>query len=37
VAALAERLGGIVYTGDPQPMEWLRDAGAGITVMSVPF
>jgi predicted nucleic acid-binding protein len=37
VAALAERLGGIVYTGDPQHMEWLREAGAGITVMPVPF
>jgi predicted nucleic acid-binding protein len=37
VAALAERLGGIVYTGDPQHMEWLRDAGARITVMPVPF
>jgi predicted nucleic acid-binding protein len=37
VAALAERLGGIVYTGDPQHMGWLRDAGARITVMAVPF
>lgn len=37
VAALAERLGGIVYTGDPQHMEWLRDAGARITVMPVPI
>jgi predicted nucleic acid-binding protein len=37
VAALAERLGGIVYTGDPQHMAWLRDAGARITVTSVPF
>lgn len=37
VAALAERLGGIVYTGDPQHMEWLRDAGARITVKRVPF
>jgi predicted nucleic acid-binding protein len=37
VAALAERLGGIVYTGDPQHLGWLRDAGAQITVMPVPF
>ncbi len=37
VAALAERLGGIVYTGDPQHMGWLRDAGARITVVPVPF
>lgn len=37
VAALAERLGGIVYTSDPQHMTWLRDAGARITVMPVPF
>lgn len=37
VAALAERLGGIVYTGDPQHLAWLRDAGAQITVMPVPF
>jgi hypothetical protein len=36
VAALGERLGGIVYTGDPQHMQWLRDAGARITVMPVP-
>ena len=37
VAALAERMGGIVYTSDPQHMEWLRDAGARITVARVPF
>ena len=37
VAALAERLGGIVYTADPQHLGWLRDAGARITVMPVPF
>ena len=37
VAALAERLGGIVYTGDPQHLGWLRDAGARITVAPVPF
>ncbi len=36
VAALAERMGGIVYTGDPRHMEWLRDAGARITVARVP-
>lgn len=37
VAALAERLVGIIYTGDPQHMTWLRDAGARITVMPVRF
>ena len=37
VAALAERLDGIVYTGDPQNLGWLRDAGARITVVPVPF
>lgn len=37
VAVLAERLGGIVYTADPQHLGWLRDAGARITVMPVPF
>jgi len=37
VAALAERLCGIVYTGDPQHLGWLRDAGARITVVPVPF
>jgi predicted nucleic acid-binding protein len=36
VAAMAERLGGIVYTADPLHMEWLRDAGAQITVQPVP-
>lgn len=36
VAAMAERLGGIVYTADPRHMEWLRDAGARITVQPVP-
>lgn len=36
VAAMAERLGGIVYTADPQHMEWLRDAGAQITIQPVP-
>ena len=36
-AAVAERLGGIVYTGDPKHMTWLRDAGARITVAPVPF
>jgi len=36
VAAMAERLGGIVYTADPRHMEWLRDAGAQITVQPVP-
>jgi predicted nucleic acid-binding protein len=37
IAATAERLGGIVYTADPTHMEWLRDAGADITVQPVPF
>jgi predicted nucleic acid-binding protein len=37
VAVLAERLGGIVYTGDAQHPGWLRDAGARITVVPVPF
>ncbi|MGA2283127.1 MAG: PIN domain-containing protein [Candidatus Dormibacteria bacterium] len=37
VAAVSERLGGIVYTGDPKHMTWLRDAGARITVAPVPF
>jgi predicted nucleic acid-binding protein len=36
VAAMAERLGGLVYTADPQHMEWLRDAGARITIQPVP-
>lgn len=36
VAAMAERLGGTVYTADPQHMEWLRQAGARITVQPVP-
>jgi predicted nucleic acid-binding protein len=37
VAVLAERLGGIAYTGDPQNLGRLRDAGARITVMPVPL
>ena len=37
VAAMAERLSGIVYTGDPRHMNMLRDAGAAITVAPVPF
>jgi len=37
VAAMAERLSGIVYTGDPRHMDMLRDAGAAITVAPVPF
>lgn len=37
VAALAERLGGIVYTCDPLHLGWLREAGARITVVPVPF
>src|SRR5262249_58838129 len=37
VAALAERMGGIVYTSDPQHMEWLLDAGARVPVAPGPF
>jgi predicted nucleic acid-binding protein len=37
VAAMAERLGGIVYTNDPKHMEWLRQAGAAITPQRTPF
>ncbi|MFN2569465.1 MAG: hypothetical protein ABR564_07680, partial [Candidatus Dormibacteria bacterium] len=36
VTAMAERLGGIVYTADPRHMEWLRDAGAGISIQPLP-
>jgi predicted nucleic acid-binding protein len=37
VAAMAERLSGIVYTRDPRHLDLLRDAGAAITVAPVPF
>jgi predicted nucleic acid-binding protein len=37
VAAVAERLGGIVYTDDPKHMLWLVDAGAEITPQRTPF
>ncbi len=37
VAAVAERLSGIVSAGDPRHKAWLRDAGARITVAPVPF
>jgi len=37
VAAVAERLGGIVYTDDPQHMLWLVEAGAEITPQRTPF
>lgn len=37
VAAMAERLGGIVYTGDPGDLNLLRQAGARIVVERVPF
>jgi predicted nucleic acid-binding protein len=37
IAAMAERIGDIVYTADPTHMEWLRDAGADVTVQPVPF
>lgn len=36
VAAMAERLGGVVYTADPKHFEWLRDAGARIIIQPVP-
>jgi predicted nucleic acid-binding protein len=37
VAAVAERLGGIVYTDDPQHMLWLVEAGAEIMPQRTPF
>ena len=37
VAAFAERIGGIVYTDDPQHMDWLVSAGARITPARTPF
>ncbi len=37
VAGVAERIGGIVYTDDPQHMLWLRQAGADITPQRTPF
>lgn len=37
VAAMAERLGGIVYTDDPKHMLWLVEAGAEITPQRTPF
>jgi len=37
VAAFAERLGGIVYTDDPEHMQWLVAAGARITPARTPF
>jgi predicted nucleic acid-binding protein len=37
VAAFAERMGGIVYTDNPQHMQWLVAAGAGITPEPTPF
>ena len=37
IAAIAERLGGIVYTDDATHLNWLRQAGARITVATVPF
>lgn len=36
-AALAERLNGTIYTQDPRDMELLRDAGAMIDPIGVPF
>lgn len=35
--AMAERLGGIVYTSDPTDMDLLREGGARIVVQRVPF
>lgn len=37
IAAIAERLGGIVYTDEAKHLTWLRQAGARITVATVPF
>jgi hypothetical protein len=37
VAAFAERVGGIVYTNDPEHMGWLVAAGARITPARTPF
>jgi predicted nucleic acid-binding protein len=37
IAAMAERIGGIVYTADPTHMKWLRDAGADLTIQPIPF
>ncbi len=37
VAAVAERIGGIVYTDDPRHMLWLVAAGARITPQRTPF
>ena len=37
VAAMAERLGRIVYSADKRHLMWLKDAGARIVVRSVPF
>ena len=36
IAAIAERLGGIVYTDDATHLNWLQQAGARITVATVP-
>jgi predicted nucleic acid-binding protein len=37
VAAMAERLSGVVYTSDPDHMRCLKDAGAAIVVAPIPF
>lgn len=36
-AAMAERLGGIVYTSDPGDLDLLRQGGARIVVQRIPF
>jgi predicted nucleic acid-binding protein len=37
VAAMAERLGRIVYSADSRHLSWLRQAGTGIVVRPIPF
>lgn len=37
VGAVAERLGGVVYTADSRHLDWLREAGARIVVQPIPF
>lgn len=37
IAAMAERIGGIVYSADERHLTWLKHAGARIVVLPVPF
>ena len=37
IAAMAERLSGIVYSADARHLSWLKHAGARIVVRPVPF